>query len=325
MPQYCITGGSGYLGRNLIKTLCVNGHTVHALTRSNRATQVVESLGAKAFSGDLDNQQAMREAMAHCTGVIHCAALAHEWGNKEEFYKVNVEGTRNALNAARDAKVPVFLHIGTEAILAGEEPIIMADETRPAAKRPAGLYPWSKGLADLMVRDADGPAMRTVVVRPRFIWGKDDTTILPKIVNSVERGIFRWINGGRYRTSTCHVDNVCEGILLALEKGRGGQAYFLTDGEPVEYRDFVSKILRVQGIAPPDRSIPHWLVLPVARIVETVFRFMRLPGKPPVTVFAIRLVGEEVTVSDRKARVELGYIGQKSVDEGIAELGNSPY
>ena len=324
MPQYFITGGSGYLGRNLIKTLRLNGHTVHALTRSKKAAEVVESLGAKAFAGDLDNQEAMREAMGHCSGVIHCAALALEWGTCEEFHKINVEGTRNVLNAAKNAKVPVFIHIGTEAILAGEEPIIMADETRPAAKRPAGLYPWSKGLADLLVREADGPAMRTVVVRPRFIWGKDDTTILPKIVSSVERGIFRWINGGRYRTSTCHVDNVCEGILLALEKGRGGQAYFLTDGEPVEYRDFISKILRVRGITPPNRSIPHWLVLLVARFLETVFRSIGLPGKPPVTVFAIRLVGEEVTVNDRKARVELGYVGHKSVDEGIAELGKYP-
>jgi nucleoside-diphosphate-sugar epimerase len=320
MSQYFITGGSGYLGRHLIETLCANGHTVHALTRSKKAQQVVESLGAKSCAGDLDSRKAMTESMTNCAGVIHSAALASEWGTREEFYRVNVDGTRNTLEAAKEAKVPVFVHIGTEAMLWGDGPIIMADEARPAARRPAGFYSWSKGLADRIVRDADGPAMRAVVVRPRLIWGKDDTTILPKIISKVERGIFLWIDGGRYRTSTCHVDNVCEGVLLALEKGRGGEAYFLTDGEPVEYRDFVSKILSARGIIPPDKSIPHWLVLLLARTFEAVFRSLRLPGKPPVTVTEVRLVGEEITVSDRKAREELGYVGKTSIGEGIAEL-----
>src|SRR6185437_7199560 len=113
------------------------------------------------------------------------------------------------------------------------KPIVNADEARPRAVKPAGLYPLTKGLAEAAVIAAiTAGGLETVVVRPRFIWGKGDTSLLPELTETVKRGRFGWIGGGRHLTSTCHVRNVIEGALLAAERGKPGEIYFLTDGEP---------------------------------------------------------------------------------------------
>ncbi len=161
----------------------------------------------------------------------------------------------------------------------------------------------------------------TVSVRPRFVWGKGDTSVLPVLVDAVKSKRFAWIEGGHYLTSTCHVRNVCEGALLAAEKGRGGQAYFLTDGKPIELRRFMTAMLRSAGVDPGDRSIPRWLARALAEAGEALWTKLPLPGGPPVTKMALALMGEEVTVRDDKARNELGYVGAVSIEEGLAEMG----
>jgi nucleoside-diphosphate-sugar epimerase len=130
-----------------------------------------------------------------------------------------------------------------------------------------------------------------------------------------------WFGGGRYRTSTCHVDNVCEGALLAAERGRPGEAYFLTDGPPVEFRDFVTRMLATQGLSVDGvRSIPPAVARFAGAAAETLWSWLPLPGHPPLSRAAVRLIGEEVTVSDAKARRELGYQGRTTREEGLREL-----
>ena len=104
-----------------------------------------------------------------------------------------------------------------------------------------------------------------MALRPRFVWGKGDTTLLPEMVKTVEAGKFAWVGGGLNVTDTAHVDNVVEGLLLGAEKGRPGEAYFITDGKPVVFRDFVTAMLETQGVEPPDRSLPAWTAAPLAR------------------------------------------------------------
>ncbi|TWW10441.1 hypothetical protein E3A20_06710 [Planctomyces bekefii] len=246
-----VTGGSGFLGRNLIGYLGRQNIEVLALVRSIDARQVVERAGAKAIEGDLFSEDVMARAMADCDVVFHCAALADDWGKRQTFYRINVEGTESVLRAARKAKVSVLVHVSTEAVLCGERRIVGATEDQPLARHPSGLYPWSKGLAEKAVRAAATDDFRTVVVRPRFIWGRDDTTVLPKIMEAVQKGMLKWIGGGNYLTSTCHVDNVCEGCLCAAEKGRSGEVYFLTDGAPVNFREFISQLLVAKKLTPP--------------------------------------------------------------------------
>lgn len=315
-----VTGGSGFVGRALIGELRARGEHVRALARSEAAKRAVKEAGADPVAGDLDDTDALREGMTGCDVVYHSAAYVKQWGPREDFFRVNVAGTSNVLEQARAAGAKTFVHVSTEAVLAGERPIILADETRPHAAHPAGLYPLTKGIAEERVVLANSPDFRAVIIRPRLIWGKGDTSVLPQIAEAVRAGRFSWIDGGRYLTSTCHVDNVCEGALLAAQRGRGGEAYFLTDGEPVEMRGFLTALLRTQGLEPGSSSIPGWLARALARGLEAVWEPLGIPGEPPVTYASVKLIGEEVTVNDAKARRELGYIGATTREQGLREM-----
>jgi nucleoside-diphosphate-sugar epimerase len=160
-----------------------------------------------------------------------------------------------------------------------------------------------------------------VVLRPRFVWGKGDTTLLPEMVATVESGRFAWVGGGRNVTETMQVDNVVEGLILAAARGRAGEAYFVTDGKPVVFREFVTELLRTQGVEPPNRSLPAWSAAPLARLCEVTWKLLPLPGQPPMTAFRSWLLTQECTIDIAKARTELGYAPVVSHERGLAALG----
>lgn len=319
MQRAFVTGGSGFVGRNLLEALQRLSITAVALARSDVAAAACAGRGARVVRGDLDDVDALTAAMAGCDVVFHCAAHVGEWDDPAIFERVNVEGTAKVLAAAIRAGVARIVHVSTEAVLVGGPPIVMADETRPLPEHPPPMYPASKGAAERLLRAAND-RMDVVIVRPRFVWGTGDTSVLPLLMQAVRDGRFRWISGGRYRTSTCHVRNVVEGMLLAAERGRRGETYFLTDGEPLEFRAFVAEMLQIHGLNAGTGSIPRGIARAIARASEAVARLRGYRWKPPITRVGLKLMGEEVTVDDRKARDELGYVGHVTPAEGLAEM-----
>ncbi|MGQ0586728.1 MAG: NAD-dependent epimerase/dehydratase family protein, partial [Gammaproteobacteria bacterium] len=164
-----VTGGSGYLGRNLIRHLRRRGDEVRALARSAAAIDAVTQLGATAAEGGLDDSAALARGMAGCDTVFHCAALAAEWGRREGFYRANVEGTEHALKAAATAGVKCFVHVGTEAAFCDGGPLVDMDDSWPLPERVLARYPQTKNAAERLVRAANSARLRTVVVRPRLV------------------------------------------------------------------------------------------------------------------------------------------------------------
>jgi nucleoside-diphosphate-sugar epimerase len=314
-----VTGGSGFIGGALTRRLVAEGTRVRALARSDSSAAKIEALGAEGVRGDLDDPSSMAAAAAGCEVAFHLAAHLGEWGPWEDFERGNVEGTRNALAACEEAGVRRFVHCGTEAALMAGEPLVHVDETAPLRPDSPAPYPATKARAELAVREANRDGFETVVVRPRFVWGKGDSTLLPELVKSVEAGRFAWVGGGGNLTDTAHVENVVEGLVLGAGKGLAGEAYFVTDGEPVVFREFISEMLRTQGVEPPDRSLPGWTAAPLARVCELAWK-LPLPGEPPMTRFRSWVLTQECTIDISKARRELGYEPVVTREQGIAEL-----
>lgn len=315
-----VTGGSGFIGGRLVQRLVGEGHTVRALARSNAAAERVVALGAEPVRGELGDPASLTAGADGAEVAFHLAAHLGEWGNWEDFERGNVVGTRNALAACEDAGVGRFVHCGTEAALMAGEPLVQVDETAPLRPDSRAPYPATKAKAEQAVRAASHEGFETVVVRPRFVWGKGDTTLLPEMVATVKAGRFAWVGGGTNVTETTHVDNVVEGLVLAARKGRAGEAYFVTDGEPVVFREFVTAMLRTQDVEPPDRSLPAWTAAPMARACEAAWKLLPLPGEPPMTAFRSWLLTQECTIDISKARAELGYAPVVDRERGLAEM-----
>jgi nucleoside-diphosphate-sugar epimerase len=315
-----VTGGSGFIGGRLIERLAREENDVRALARSETAARRVAALGADAIRGDLHDREALAEGARNTQVVFHLAAHLGEWGPWEDFERGNVEGTRNMLEVCEQANVRRFVHCGTEAALMAGEPLVQVDETAPLRPDSRAPYPATKAKAEQLVRDASTEGFETVVLRPRFVWGRGDTTLLPEMVATVEAGKWAWVGGGTNITETTHVDNVVEGLVLAATRGKPGEAYFVTDGEPVVFREFVTSMLQTQGVEPPDRSLPAWTAAPLARVSEAAWKLLPLPGDPPMTTFRSWLLTQECTIDISKARHDLGYKPIVTHAQGLAEL-----
>jgi nucleoside-diphosphate-sugar epimerase len=315
-----VTGGSGFIGGRLIERLVRDGWNVRALARSDTAAETVSALGAQGVPGDLQDQAALRAGAAGADVVFHAAAHLGEWGDRAEFERINVGGTRNVLESARAGGARRVVHVGTEAALLAGEPLVNVNEDAPLRPDSKAAYPATKAMAEQAVRDANGDGLETVVVRPRLVWGVGDTTILPALAEAVRRKRFSWIGGGRHRTSTTHVDNVVEGLVLGAERGRPGGVYFVTDGEPVVFREFVTELLGTQGVEAPGRNTPAPVGRAAAAVSESLWRLLRRPGTPPVTRLAYWLSAQECTIDISRARQELGYEPVRSRAEGMEDL-----
>jgi nucleoside-diphosphate-sugar epimerase len=317
-----VTGGSGFIGGALIRRLVAAGRPVRALARSEAAAAKVAALGAEPVRGDLDDTAAMDAGARGCAIAFHCAAQLGDWGSASRFEHANVTGTVNALQATAAAGVERFVHVGTEAALMAGGPLIEADEHAPLRFDSPSLYSATKARAEEAVVTASRPGFATVVVRPRFVWGLGDTTILPQLAEAVRRGRFAWVGGGRHLTSTTHVDNVVEGLLLGADRGVAGGVYFVTDGRPVVFRDFVTRLLGTQGITPPGRSVPRPVASALTVVGEAAWGVLPLPGRPPLTRLALWLSALEATIDITRARTELGYAPVTTIDEGMRELSS---
>jgi nucleoside-diphosphate-sugar epimerase len=231
-----------------------------------------------------------------------------------------VLGTQAVLDAARAAGAKRFIHIGTEAAICHGQDIVGADETYPLA--PDSPYPYcaTKAQAEIRVLQANSADFTAISLRPRFIWGPGDTTLLPSVVAMAKAGKFRWINGGEARTSTVHIDNLCQAITLALTNGRGGEAYFILDEGETTIKAMVSAMAASVGLKLPDKTAPGRLLHAVAGVVEHAWRTFNIKSEPPITRHVVMVMSRDCVLNDDKARRELGYVPVISRVQGWAAL-----
>jgi nucleoside-diphosphate-sugar epimerase len=320
MSTAFVTGGSGFIGGALIERLRAEGWTVRALARSDAAAARVGELGAEPVRGDLEDRRALEEGAAGSEVAFHCAAKVEDWGEPEEFERLNVFGTQNTLDACIAAGVRRFVHAGTEAALSAGQPLVNVTEDAPLRPDSPILYAASKARAEQRVRAANGDGIETVVIRPRFVWGRGDTTLLPELIQLAESGRFRWIGGGAQLSDTTNVENTVEGLWLGATKAPPGGVYFVTDGEPVVFREFVTSWLGTQGVSAPDKNVPTAVADAAAIVSERVWRLLRRPGSPPLTRLAVWVSSKECTLDTTRARRELGYQPVVSREQGLAAL-----
>ncbi|HWV53302.1 NAD-dependent epimerase/dehydratase family protein [Pseudorhodoplanes sp.] len=320
MRNAFVTGGSGFVGRPLLRRLIARNIRVSALARSDAAASAVKNEGAVVCRGDLLDERAIIEGMRGCDTVFHVAGHLSEWDNYEVFHKSNVVGTRTALAAAKAAGVSTFVAVGASAVVMGR-PMSMTNisEDLPLQMPSWAPYISTKAEAERMVREANTPEFRTVVIRPPLIWGAG-MPLLDDLVVAIKAGQFAMPNGGRQVMSTSHVDNVVECLVLAAEKGLGGVAYHVTDGDVSTLKDVLADLLGTRGVPPVKRSVPFGVAWRIAAAMEAVWRTFRMRNKPPITRQTLRLIGQDFTIDISRARRDLGYMPVINRADGLARM-----
>lgn len=315
-----VTGASGFVGGAATRRFVADGHEVLAMSRSEKSDAAIRAMGATPVRSDLESIEA--EHVRGADAVLHCAAFVEQWGPRDAWKRFNIDGTARTLKAAREAGAKRFIHISTESVLWRGQHLRGVDETYPRALNSPYPYSWTKARAEELVETANAAEFQTIILRPRFIWGPGDTTLLPTIEKMAKSGQWMWVNNGQAQTSTTHIANLVHAIDLALTKGRGGQAYFILDDGVRTMKEMISGIAQnALGVTLPDKSVPAWFADALGATCEAAWGALPLKGEPPITRFSAMILSRDSVLSDANARREMGYAPVISVDDGLRALG----
>jgi nucleoside-diphosphate-sugar epimerase len=318
MPSCLITGATGFVGGNLAETCTQRGITVRALARPGSDTALLQRCGATLIPGDLGDADAIRKAVEGADFVAHCAAKVGDWGPVEDYREVNVEGLRRLLDACKGRPLKRFVHLSSLGVYAARHHY-GTDESEPLPTQHVDGYTQSKveseKLALAYQRQVNVPV---VVLRPGFIYGPRDRTVLPKLVENLRNGVVRYLGSGNQAMNTIYVGNLVEAILLALDRpGIEGQVFNLTDGEAVSKRRFIEAVADGAGVPRPTRKVPLWIARLAAWWMERRARRRGDATPPRLTQGRLKFLGLNLDFSIAKARRELGYAPSVGFDEGI--------
>ncbi len=316
-----VTGGSGFLGSRLIPKLVAEGHEVFAMARSSTADVKLRALGAMPVRGDMDDPGGV--VVPPVDAVMHLAAHFHFAGPRAPYFHVNVNGTKALLHAAQAAGASSFIYLTAAAVIMDDRgsPIRDADEGAPTFPDSFSPYIASKATSEAGVLAANRPGFRTIAIRPPGIWGPGDA-FSRNIPRAITSGQFAFIARGDYPYSTCHVDNVVEALVRALDRGAGGKAYFVRDSDNTTFRAFIDGLAKLQGLSIDKlRSVPYGTAFFMGRMMEFGARLRRSDQDPALTRTMVRMIGREFTIDDSAARRDLGYVGKVSRRDGLASYG----
>ncbi len=343
-----ITGGTGFLGRRLVERLLAEGRSVAVLGRTPAPD--LEARGVRFLRASLDDAGAVAAACENVETIFHVAAKVGVWGRHDDFFRINVLGTRALLAGARAHGVEYFVHTSTPSVVYNGRALSGADESLPLTTDCPSPYPLTKAIAEREVLAANSATLRTVALRPHLIWGVGDPHLVPRVLARARAGRLRIVGDGKNKVDMVHVENAVDAHLLAeaaLKKclalrdtgsGAGllsagsdsvggmstsaaaGRAYFITNGEPVVLWDWINQLLTALGEPPVTRHISLPAASAIGALCETLWRALPLKGEPPMTRFIAAELAKDHWFDLTAARRDLGYTPRISMAEGTAAL-----
>ena len=314
-----ITGGTGLVGSHAIEEALKRGFHVKALVRGSSDTRWLDAWGVEKVMGDLEDPAALRRGVEGADWVFNCAAKVGDWGSLEEFRRLNVEALRLLLEASSEAKVERFVHVSSLGVYEGRDHF-GTDETTPPAAEALDGYTRSKVEAEALalsyVKDRGLPL---TVVRPGFIYGERDRTVLPKLLHSLRTGRFAYFGSGNQALNCIYVKNLVHALFLAAESPAAvGEVFNVTDGARVSKRQFIGQVAGLAGLKPPRRSIPLWLAWTLAVLMERRAKRKGSTTPPLVNKARYKFLGLNLDYSIEKARKILGYQPPFTTEQGLA-------
>lgn len=306
-----------YVVRRLVKE-----YQVFAMGRNAEQGRTLEQMGAVFCPGDFTEEDQCRPYFAGMDYVIHAGALSTPWGDWQDFYQTNVNGTDIVARLCRRNRVRRLVYISSPSIYTEKRDRYGIREHQYNRKNHLNGYIKSKILAEQQVRRYEQQGLETVILRPRGLIGIGDTSLVPRLLNANGRTGIPLFNSGRNQVDLTSVENVALACELALTApGVSGQVFNITNGEPAEFRLLLEEFLTAVGEPPRYRELPFALVYGLAAALEKAYRIFALPGEPPLTRYTVCTLGFAQTMDISKAEKMLGYHPEKTLAESIREYG----
>jgi len=329
-PVCLVTGGAGYLGSAIIRRLLDSGLQVHSF---DLAPSPINHENLTSFTGDIRQYNDIAAACDGVNTIFHTAAVISLLGVCRESVRsrvldINVGGSRQLIKAAKDTAVARLVTTSTHNV-SFDRAIVMGDESTPYATRPIDLYTETKALAEKEVLAADNGStgLRTCALRPGGIWGGSEGGVMVQsILKQVAGGKFKALIGdGSAETDNTHIENLVDAQLLAAERLAskaervGGEAYYITDGEPMNALEWLRPLIEGLGEKFPTTRLPEKLLLAAGYIAELCVYF-GLSKESPFSRMGVYKVSRTHTFKIDKAARDLDYEPKRKRLEGIEEI-----
>jgi nucleoside-diphosphate-sugar epimerase len=316
MTEILVTGGSGFLGRQVVKALRQRSDTVRVLALPGEDTSSLEIQAVDVYRGDIRDPEAVVAAMNGVEGVLHLAGMMGLWRPIEDYRAVNVTGTENVCRAAL-AEGARVVHVSSWTVygMGLGEPVREDRPLRPL-REP---YATTKAEGDLSVqRMIAEDQLRAVIIRPGTIFGPGSTLNFGRIADRLRAGRWTIIGSGQNALPLVYASDVVRGLLHALDQPHAlGEAYNIGNDHPLSQREFVTAVAREIGARPPRLRVPYRVLYSVAYVAERLAEVTRSKRAPVVTRHGVNLFGTDNRHTIDKAGRELGYTPQVSLTEGI--------
>jgi nucleoside-diphosphate-sugar epimerase len=313
-----VTGATGFTGMHLCQRLVADGEQVVAFVRPSSDKEKLKALGIECRQVDIKDSDSVKDNFYGIDRVYHLAsAYRTEHINREEFILVNVEATRNLLEAAKRGKVKRFVHCSTVGVL-GEIQHPPANEENPFS--PEDHYQESKLEGELLAREFFSNGLHGAVVRPVGIYGPGDNRFL-KLFRAIDRGLFVMIGSGDVYYHMTYVTDLVEGIVLCGRKSEALGKVFIIAGEKyTTIRELVKLIARVLNKPAPRWRIPFYPVYAASVVCEKTCRMFGIT--PPLYPRRVSFFRHDRGFSIDKARRALGYEPKVGLLDGLAKTAS---
>lgn len=333
MKKAVVTGGGGFVGKAVVKQLLSRGIETTVIGRNPYPD--VEKIGANVQCGDIRDARFMRKTCKGHDIVFHVAAKAGIWGSYEDYYSINVQGTENVLDSCRQNNIPALVYTSTPSVVFRNNDLQGVDEKTPYAESFLCHYARTKVLAEKKVLAANSDSFKTTALRPHLVWGPGDTNLIPRLVDRGLKKQLKIVGAADNLVDISYIDNVAHAHLLAADNlhqsaSAQGQAYFISQGEPVNLWNWINDLFKRLDIPPVTRRISFKKAYLAGTIIEKIYLILKKTEEPPMTRFLAEQLARSHWFSIDNARKDLGYQPKISTREGINNLvawlkpGNMP-
>lgn len=322
MKKALVTGGGGFVGSYIVKQLQESG--VQCVVVGRNAYPKLKAMGVTCLRGDICDASFLLDATQGVDTVFHVAALAGIWGKWEDYYRINVQGTENVITACKTNKVNSLVYTSTPSVVFNGADIVNGDELLPYAQKFLCHYVESKVMAEKIVlhSSSSDENFLTCAIRPHLVWGPGDPHLIPRLLERGRKGQLKKVGNCNNLVDISYVENVADAHLLAavnLEstKTAAGQAYFVSQGEPVNLWQWIDELFERMGVAPIQSSVPFSLAYGAGAVLEILHKVFVPQKEPKMTRFIAEQLAKSHYFSIAKANKDLGYKPKISTSVGM--------
>jgi nucleoside-diphosphate-sugar epimerase len=318
-----VTGGGGFLGGAIVRALLDRGATVKTFQRGDYPE--LNKLGVEVCRGDLVDRTAVEETIDGCDVVFHVAARTGVWGEFDDYYRCNVNGTRHVIDACIRQGVTRLIYTSTPSVIFNGEDEENINESTPYPSRFFNAYQETKALAERGVLMANNPSLATIALRPHLIWGPGDPHLVPRVIERARAGKLKLVGSRANLVDSTYIDNAALAHILAadyLQPGSScaGKAYFISNGEPITMADLINRILAAAHLPPVTKTVSPWIAYAAGTVLESIYHVLRIKKEPLMTRFVARQLASAHWFDLSAAKRDLGYKPVVTIAEGMQHL-----